>query len=51
MELEQKMANIQQENVRLKADNEMLLDIIVQMKITLNRLIDRYITEENSERV
>lgn len=51
MELEQKMANIQQENVRLKADNEMLLDIIVQMKITLNRLIDRYMTEENSERV
>lgn len=46
-----KVTDTEQENVRLKADNEMLLSVIAQMKITLNRLIDRYITDENVERV
>ena len=49
MVLEQKLVSIEQENAKLKADNEMLLEVIVQMKITLNRLIDRYMTE-NPER-
>lgn len=50
MELEQKLADTEHENARLKADNEMLLDVIAQMKITLNRLIDRYMTDENPKR-
>lgn len=37
---------LEQENARLKADNEMLLSIIKQMKKTLNRLIDRYISDD-----
>ncbi|MBS5063474.1 MAG: hypothetical protein KHZ58_06820 [Hungatella hathewayi] len=47
MELEQRLADAERENARLKADDEMLLDIIAQMKITLNRLIDRYMTDDN----
>lgn len=34
------------ENQRLRKDNEMLLDIMVQMKVTLNRLLNRYVTEQ-----
>lgn len=37
---------LEQENARLKADNEMLLNIITQMKLTLNRVIARYITSD-----
>lgn len=46
---ENKVADTELENVRLKADNEMLLSVIAQMKVTLNRLIDRYIADENLE--
>lgn len=35
--------NLQQENARLKQDNELLLSILAQMKVTLNRLISRYV--------
>lgn len=42
-----KATDTEQEIARLKADNEMLLGVINQMKITLNRLIDRYITDED----
>lgn len=42
------VTDVELENAKLKADNEMLLSIIAQMKITLNRLIDRYMTDENS---
>lgn len=45
MKLEEKLVSAEQENAKLKADNEMLLEVIVQMKITLNRLINRYMTE------
>lgn len=37
---------LEQENARLKADNEMLLSIIKQMKKTMDRLIDRYISDD-----
>lgn len=43
---EETKAALEQENARLKADNEMLLSIIKQMKKTLNRLIDRYISDD-----
>lgn len=41
----ERVAALERENVKLKEDNEMLLDIIVQMKGTLNRLINRYISD------
>lgn len=43
---EETKSALEQENARLKADNEMLLSIIKQMKKTLNRLIDRYISDD-----
>lgn len=35
---------LEEENRRLKADNEKLLEVIAQMNLTLDRLIRRYIT-------
>lgn len=40
------MEQMQAENIRLKEDNEMLLNIIAQMRVTLNRLVSRYIEEQ-----
>lgn len=37
---------LEEENRKLKEDNEMLLNIVVQMKVTLNRLVSRYVMEE-----
>lgn len=34
------------ENKKLKEDNETLLSIIAQMRVTLNRLVNRYIVEQ-----
>ena len=42
---EEMVEQLQEENRRLKEDNEMLLNIVVQMRVTLNRLVNRYITE------
>ena len=42
MGLEERIAALEEENQRLKKDNQKLMDIISQMKITLNRLISRY---------
>lgn len=41
----ERIAALEEENQRLRDDNEKLLQIIAQMKVTLNRLVDRYITE------
>lgn len=46
MDIEQ-FKKLQEENQKLKEDNENLINIIAQMKVTLNRLIDRYIAESN----
>ena len=35
---------LEEENRRLKADNEKLLEVIAQMNLTLDRLIRQYIT-------
>lgn len=40
---------LEQQNYQLKKDNEMLNNIITQMRITLNRLIDRYIMDDYDE--
>lgn len=37
---------LEEENRKLKEDNEMLLNIVVRMKVTLNRLVSHYIMEE-----
>ena len=42
-----KLLSLQEENERLKSDNEMLRSTVAQMKVTLNRLITHYISEEN----
>lgn len=42
---------LQKENERLKSDNEMLLNIVAQMKVTLNRLLSRYISDNSSEKM
>ena len=46
MDLMGEMEKLKQENVRLKEDNDMLMSIIAQMRVTLNRLVNRYIEEQ-----
>lgn len=41
----EELKRLEDENRKLKEDNEMLLNIVVQMKVTLNRLVNRYVTE------
>ena len=36
---------LEEENQRLREENDRLMDIVVQMKCTLNRLGKEYITE------
>lgn len=43
---EETIKRLEEENRKLKEDNEMLLNIVVQMKVTLNRLVSRYVLEE-----
>ena len=40
------MEELRLENEKLKEENEELLQIIAQMRVTLNRLISRYISED-----
>lgn len=40
------LQEILEENKKLKEDNEMLLNIVAQMRVTLNRLVNRYIVEQ-----
>lgn len=47
MRKEERIAVLEQENQRLREDNEKLLSIIAQMKVTLNRLVKHYIVESN----
>lgn len=43
----EELERLTEENRKLKEDNEMLLNIVVQMKVTLNRLVNRYVTSED----
>ena len=36
---------LEEENQRLREENDRLMDIVVQMKCTLNRLVKEYITK------
>lgn len=47
MSVEERIVALEKENFRLREDNERLLSIIAQMKITLNRLVTHYITERD----
>lgn len=46
MKLTDELTMMKEENQKLKEDNEMLLNILTQMKVTLNRLVNRYIAEQ-----
>jgi hypothetical protein len=37
---------LKEQNQKLQKDNEMLENVVKQMKVTLNRLIWRYVTGE-----
>ena len=43
------ISELRSENRKLKDNNDMLNNIIAQMQVTLNRLILRYITDENGK--
>lgn len=47
MREEERLAVLEEENQKLKGENDKLLDIIVQMRLTLNRLIDRYVVTDH----
>ena len=46
MSSELRMAELEEENRRLREENAKLLAIIDQMRMTINRLIGRYMTEK-----
>ncbi|MCI8517123.1 MAG: hypothetical protein HFG75_09700 [Hungatella sp.] len=39
------ISELKAENARLKNDNDALQDIVAQMRVTLNRLIVRYVSD------
>ena len=41
MGIEERIAALEEENRKLRDDNETLMKIIAQMNVTLNRLVDR----------
>lgn len=43
MGIEERIAALENENRRLRDENDTLLCVIAQMKATLNRLLNRYI--------
>ncbi len=45
MGVDERIAALEEENRKLKDDNERLMKIITQMKATLNRLLDRCIAK------
>ena len=49
MGLNERVAELEAENVKLKQENDQLLDIVVQMRSTLNLLIARYISSDSQE--
>lgn len=47
MSEKEKVSALESENRRLKTDNDMLLEIVAQMRVTLNRLILQYISTDS----
>lgn len=46
MRVEERIAALEKENQKLREDNEKLMNIIRQMKVTMNRLIDRCLVQK-----
>lgn len=46
MSEKERMSALELENRKLKTDNDMLLEIVAQMRVTLNRLILQYISAD-----
>lgn len=44
---EERVTTLEEENRRLKEDNDKLMEIVVQMRVTLNRLVLRYVSEDS----
>lgn len=44
MSVEEKLELLHQENERLKRENDAMKKIVIQMRVTMNRMIRRYIT-------
>ena len=47
----EKLSALEAENQKLKRDNDQLLEIVAQMRVTLNRLILHYISDKPEDRV
>ena len=47
----EKLLVLEAENQKLKKDNDQLLEIVAQMRVTLNRLILHYISDTPEDRV
>lgn len=45
--MEETLDGLVRENERLRRDNENLMEIIIQMRVTLNRLMDRYMMDSD----
>ena len=46
MGIEERIAALEKENQKLRDDNETMMQIILQMKMTVNRLLDHYLMRE-----
>ncbi|MCI8269522.1 MAG: hypothetical protein HFG55_07675 [Lachnospiraceae bacterium] len=44
---EKELQKLKEQNQMLQKDNEMLVMVVKQLKVTLNRLIKRYVTGES----
>ena len=43
----ERISALEKENQKLKEDNDRLMEIVAQMRVTLNRLVLRYISEND----
>lgn len=51
MSMAEVIALLQQENERLRRENEILLLTVKQIRETVNRLLERYVLNEGAEQV
>lgn len=46
----EKVLSLEEENEQLKGENDMLLQVIAQMKVTLDRLVNYYMTDSTNKK-
>ncbi len=51
MSMAEVIALLQQENERLRRENEILLLTVKQIRETVNRLLERYVLNEGAEQI